>query len=205
MNYLAHLYLSGQSEELRLGNFLGDYIKGRNLSQFPPEVSRGINMHRQIDYFTDHHDVVKKSMSRLYKKYHKYAGVVVDIFYDYYLSLEWKTYSNESLAHFIRANYEILIRNYEVLPRKAQWQLPIIIGRNTLATYGQIKGIKETLKIVSRHTTLPKETNFAIRVMKNNFEDFRNEFNDFFPDMIEYVSAVFGVEFDYQFEHNISA
>ncbi len=203
MNYLAHLYLSGNSEQLRLGNFLGDYVKGRNYTQYPEEVRKGIALHRQIDYFTDHHDVVAKSMSRLRKRYHKYAGVIVDIFYDHFLSIEWKRYSNESLSEFIRANYAIMIRNYDLLPGKAQWQLPIIIGRNTLATYGQAKGIKETLKIVSHHTSLPDETRFAMRIFKNNFEDFRNEFNVFFPDMIEYVNAVFGVEVDFQSPHQI--
>jgi acyl carrier protein phosphodiesterase len=197
MNYLAHLYLSGASEELRLGNFLGDFIKGRKYSEFPDEVRKGIMLHRQIDYFTDHHDTVRKSMSRLRKRYHKYSGVVVDILYDHYLSVEWKKYSNESLSSFIRSNYAILIRNYDILPGHVKWQLPIIIGRNTLGTYAQLKGIKDTLRIVSRHSSLPEESRFAMRVIKNHYEDFRNEFNFFFPDIIEYVAAIFEVELDY--------
>lgn len=203
MNYLAHLYLSGDSEDLRIGNFLGDHIKGRNLSQFPEGVRRGIVLHRQIDYFTDHHDIVRKSMSRLRKKYHKYAGVIVDILYDHYLSVEWKHYSDESLSSFIRDNYAILIRNYDMLPSRVKWQLPIIIGRNTLGTYGQLKGIKETYKIMSRHTSLPDESRFAMRVIRNHYEDFRNEFNFFFPDIIEYVGAAFDVELDYKSPHQI--
>ena len=28
MNFLAHLYLSGEDEELLIGNFIADYVKG---------------------------------------------------------------------------------------------------------------------------------------------------------------------------------
>jgi acyl carrier protein phosphodiesterase len=198
MNYLAHLYLSGKSEELRIGNFLGDYIKGRHFPEYSDEIRKGIMLHRQIDYFTDHHDTVRKSMSRLRKRYHKYAGVVVDILYDHYLSVEWKNYSDETLSSFIRDNYAILVRNYDILPGRVKWQLPIIIGRNTLGSYSQLKGIKDTLKIVSHLTSLPDETRFAMRVIKNHYEDFRTEFNLFFPDIIEYVGAAFDVELDYR-------
>ena len=99
MNYLAHLYLSGNDDELKLGNFIGDSVRGSDLSMYPPRVQDGIILHRGIDRYTDSHHVVMKSKLRLRPKYHKYAPVIVDMFYDHFLGAcgeiiliqHWKT------------------------------------------------------------------------------------------------------------------
>ncbi len=83
MNYLAHLYLSGKSEELLIGNFIADSVKGAEIDKFSTEIKAGIVMHRLIDTYTDSHPIVSESKIRLREKYKKYSGVVVDIFYDH--------------------------------------------------------------------------------------------------------------------------
>src|SRR5436190_842749 len=88
MNFLAHLYLSGDDADVMTGNFIGDFVRGRNLAeQFGEKIARGIELHRAIDAFTDHHSVVKQSKTRLRPKYGHYSGVIVDIFYDHFLAL----------------------------------------------------------------------------------------------------------------------
>src|SRR5450432_1821563 len=90
MNFLAHLYLSGDNPQVMIGNFIGDFVKGKNLTErFDTDVAKGIALHREIDWFTDTHIVVKQSKDRLRPKYRHYAGVIVDIFYDHFLAKNW--------------------------------------------------------------------------------------------------------------------
>ena len=49
INYLAHLYLSGDSPGERAGALLGDFVKGPVLSDWPTDVAFGIRLHRRVD------------------------------------------------------------------------------------------------------------------------------------------------------------
>ena len=82
MNFLAHLHLSGNDPNILVGNFIGDFVKGKQVNSFEPGIAKGILLHRAIDYFTDKHEVVAKSKGRLREKYRHYSGVIIDIFYD---------------------------------------------------------------------------------------------------------------------------
>ncbi|MDD3273470.1 MAG: DUF479 domain-containing protein, partial [Bacteroidales bacterium] len=55
MNYLAHIYLSGSNRQLQVGNFIGDFVKGRKHENYPKGIQKGILLHREIDRFTDCH------------------------------------------------------------------------------------------------------------------------------------------------------
>ena len=107
MNFLAHLYLSGEEEPVLLGNFMADFVKGnpeaRLRTILPPEVVasgifpeliRGIQLHRHIDHFTDTHPIVERTKARLRPEFRKYAGVISDMFYDHFLAAEWTAYSS---------------------------------------------------------------------------------------------------------------
>lgn len=89
MNVLAHIYLSGDSEKVIIGNYIGDYVKGRDYLNYPEQIRKGIIIHRHIDDFTDRHPVVHRSKIFFTRKYHKYSGVVTDIIYDHFLTKEW--------------------------------------------------------------------------------------------------------------------
>ena len=101
MNFLAHLYLSGDNPKVKVGNFIGDFVKGKNLKdRFEADIARGIGLHREIDWFTDTHSIVKQSKDRLRPKYRHYSGVIVDIFYDHFLAKNWDRYSKQLLPDF---------------------------------------------------------------------------------------------------------
>src|SRR5690606_38990711 len=100
MNFLSHLYLSGKSTEIIIGNFIGDFVKGAKMDDYPPEVTKGIKLHREIDFFTDNHPVVMKSKDKLRVKHGHYAGVVVDMFYDHFLAVDWESYHPQPLKIF---------------------------------------------------------------------------------------------------------
>ena len=195
MNFLAHLYLSGNSNELKIGNFIGDAVKGKTYLDFPPEIKRGIILHRAIDTFTDKHEIVLESKLRLRKCYGKHAGVVVDIFYDHFLSVDWQKFSDVAISDFIKESYILLIQNYFVLPGKVQKYFPFMVVNNWLEKYGHVKGIERVLNGMSKYSSLPSSTKEGIEVFTSQYKLFRNDFNHFFPLLIDMVHKEYGVCF----------
>ncbi|MBN2683536.1 MAG: DUF479 domain-containing protein [Bacteroidales bacterium] len=187
MNYLAHVYLSGENDEIRLGNFISDSVKGRQYNEFPDLIRKGIILHRKIDEFTDNHPVYRQSRDRFKPGFHKYAGVVTDIFYDHLLLKNWAKYSSVSSQSFIRHVYVLAFLNYPILPVRVQKFLPFMILRDWLGTYRTIEGIDSIFERMAKRTTLPAESGFAIKVIRENYEEFDKEFNIFFDEIIDFV------------------
>ncbi len=194
MNYLAHVYLSGNSNEVKVGNFIGDYVKGTNYKQYTELVQKGILIHRNIDTFTDRHPIIRRSKSQLNPKYHKYSGIIIDIFYDHFLAKEWENFSEESLKKFVYYFYEVLILHFAILPRRVKQFLPIFILNNWLESYLTIEGIGVVLHRMTKRTSLPDYTKFAIDELSSNYEKYRADFYDFFPKLIQFVEDKHQIE-----------
>ncbi len=188
MNFLAHIYLSGKSEGVIVGNFIGDAIKGNGYNNYPEDIKSGILLHRKIDYYTDSHIIVNKSKNKLRDHYGKHAGIVTDIFYDHFLAINWHKYSNENLSDFIRNAYEILMSYNNILPEEVIRYLPYMILNDWLGSYIHIESIKIVLNGMSRRTSLPDNTNSAVDILKKHYDEFNNEFNTFFNEIISYVN-----------------
>jgi acyl carrier protein phosphodiesterase len=184
MNFLAHIYLSGANPKIMVGNFIGDFVKGRNvLEQFEPDIAKGIELHRSIDEFTDHHPVVQISKMRLRPKYRHYAAVIVDIFYDHLLSRYWSNYHTEPLEKFSQATYKTLQQHRNVLPIPVNNLLPYMIRDNWLLNYGTFDGIGKALTGISRRARHDSRMDESIHDLKEYYEEFKSEFELFFPDL----------------------
>jgi len=119
MNFLAHLYLSGDNDELKIGNFVADGIHGKPY-EFPPVVQKGIILHRAIDSYTDVHPIFRQGTRRLHPAYHHYAGVIMDIFYDHFLAKNWKNYSDVPLNEYAAGIYKLLQDIITCCPNEAR-------------------------------------------------------------------------------------
>lgn len=194
MNFLAHIYLSGKDELIQLGNFSGDYVKGTNFTAYPEKVIIGLKMHRTIDNLTDSHHSFLQSKKRLVPVYGRYAGVVVDIFYDHILATTWDSYCATALTPYTRTFYYNMVRNYRHLPKDVKYFLPFIIQSGRLASYATIEGIGEALNIMSRRTSLPNRTEAAIELLEKEYHAFRSEFEILFPFLIESVEETYGIQ-----------
>ncbi len=149
MNFLAHIYLSGNDEMVTIGNFIADGIKGKDYKSYPDKIQIGILLHRQIDTFTDAHKTVRKSTKRLHNKYGHYAGVIVDILYDHFLAKNWSYYSEIPLEKYIDTFYKSLEHNFDQLPIRIQRMMPFMISDNWLLSYATIEGIGKVLKFIT--------------------------------------------------------
>jgi acyl carrier protein phosphodiesterase len=198
LNYLAHIYLSGSNEEILVGNFIGDYVKGFELGRYSEVMRQGIMLHRHIDSFTDTNMIVKRSKMRLVERYRKYSGIIIDIFYDHFLLNSWHVYSNKPIDDYILNVHDILCQHLDVLPEGVRLFLPSFIKNNWIQKYSTVEGIEDILHRMSNHTTLPEETEFAIKVLREDYNEFAEEFKAFFPSIISYVSKSFGIVLDHE-------
>lgn len=188
MNFLAHIYLSGTDPNIQLGNFIGDFVRGRNLTeQFEPGIAKGIELHRAIDEFTDKHEVVKQSKVRLREKYRHYAPVIVDIFYDHYLAKNWAQYHKTFLPDFAEQTYKMILSREAILPEKVKWMMPYMIKQDWLSNYARMDGIARVLRGMSRRTPYESKMHEAVDDLQKFYVEFENEFFEFFPELEEHA------------------
>lgn len=190
MNYLAHLYLSGENEKTLVGNFIGDYVKGKKFQKFPENIQTGILLHRQIDTFTDSHPRFTDAKKLLRNEFGLYSGILVDFFYDHFLAANWNKYSNVTLRSFAKRTHAILLSNFTYLPHRVQGFLPFLIQNRRLESYATVPGILDSIKIMSKYTSLPEKSEFAYKTLIDNYDFFAENFSLFMNDMINYVFSV---------------
>lgn len=184
MNFLAHLFLSFQHDEVMIGNFIGDFIRGSGEGTYSADIVAGIRLHRKIDQFTDSHPVVRRSTQRLSPEFGRYAGVITDVFYDHFLAVEWRRYSPLPLPEFANYAYQVCDRYHHVLPESVQTFLPFMIRQNWLINYGTLYGMERSLAGLSRRATFMKNFERALDNLQLHYELYRNDFTDFFPDIV---------------------
>ena len=186
MNFLAHIYLSGNDDELKIGNFIADGIHGKP-DQFPLGVQKGIILHRAIDTFTDAHPIFRQGTKRLHANYHHYAGVIMDIFYDHFLAQNFAAYSDVPLHDFADSFYKLLQVNYNMLPERSQGMMPHMLQYNWLVSYASIEGIARTLTQMDSRTKNKSNMRFANKELIEFYSEYEAEFTEFFEEIKAYV------------------
>lgn len=183
MNFLAHLYLSKDNTNIMIGNFIADSIRGNQFTHLHPEIQQGIRLHREIDTYTDAHEIVRKSKRRLHSRYGLYAGVVIDIFYDHYLAKNWHNYSAIPLDLYVDQVYELLQSNFDILPEKTQHMLPFMIEYNWLFNYQYQEGIERVMNGMNRRTKNRAQMHLAIEDLRTLDAEFQEDFSQFFKEL----------------------
>ncbi|MCE2612234.1 acyl carrier protein phosphodiesterase [Flavobacteriaceae bacterium D16] len=184
MNFLAHIYLSFDDDEVAIGNFIADSIRSRAYTHLPDKIQKGIQLHRAIDTYTDSHVLHKQSSKRLYPIYRHYSRVIVDIFYDHFLAKNWLQYSDTPLDRYVGDFYYLLERNYNLLPKGVQRMMPYMITDNWLLNYGNIEGIGKVLNGMNRRTQNKSKMNLAVNELQTYYADFEDDFTRFFDDLV---------------------
>ncbi len=187
MNFLAHAYLSFSQPKLMVGNFIADFVKGNDYQQYPEEISRGIIIHREIDYYTDNHPQVLLSKRRLQPKYRHYAGVIVDMYYDHFLAANFQDFHNDALHDFAQGVYRVVADHRDIIPPKVAFLLKHMSRGNWLLSYAEVSGIEQALGGISRRTKFKSHMEQAGHELREHYEDFHEEFNAFFPEIIQFV------------------
>ena len=194
MNYLAHIYLSGESDEIIIGNFIGDFVKGNKYLKYPEKVAFGIRMHRSIDLFTDQHPDVREFINLLKPGYGRYAGIVADVFMDHFLASNWHNYSVYTLRQFSKHAHAVFLSNFMLLPFKVKQFLPFLIQHKRLESYARRETMFDVLEIMSRRTSLPTNSDWAMQILNQEYDQFDLLFRSFFAEITEYAEMEFAVQ-----------
>jgi acyl carrier protein phosphodiesterase len=189
MNYLAHFYLAGTAPEAVLGSIMGDFVKGSLDGRFSDGVRRAIALHRRIDSYTDGHAQVRVSRSRMSPARRRFAGIMVDIFYDHFLATHWAAYSSVPLADFAREIYAILQRPQVELPPSALRTASRMVEQDWLTAYRELRMVDAVLNRMSRRLRRENPLLGSAEELVRNYRELESDFRRFFPELVEFVSA----------------
>jgi len=187
MNFLAHAYLSGDNEELLVGNFIGDFVKGKAFENYPEAIAKGIQLHRAIDEFTDNHTITTESKQPFRKKYRHYAGVIVDVMYDHFLANSWENYHELSLENYTTKIYATLNDYNELFPERFKYMFSYMSRDNWLLNYSKLEGIDRALTGMSRRTKFDSKMEDAVADIRKDYQLFKEHFEEFIPQAENFV------------------
>jgi acyl carrier protein phosphodiesterase len=187
MNYLAHIFLSGNEQSLQIGSFIADFVKGKQLYTYPADIQKGIILHRKIDTFTDQHPVVNQLMKVLQPSFGRYSPILLDMYFDYCLANSFQQYSpNKNLLRFSLQFYRYLIAHYSLLPERVKRFVFHFMITNRLYQYKSINGLHTSLKIMSVYKTNSIDPEKSIQFLINHEEVLFKEFHVFFTDLLQF-------------------
>lgn len=187
MNYLAHIYLSGDHPEVMIGGLLGDFVKGPLRGQLPRAIEEGIALHRKIDVFTDSLPEVKQALVRIEPPYRRFGGILIDICYDHFLAANWSEFYPQPLENYCQNFYQILLEYEHHLPPEAKRFSAIAPKVRWLESYAQMENIEYILERVGLRfrTTVP--LNEAFPQLVRDYPLLSQEFSQVFPKIIAFA------------------
>lgn len=190
MNFLFHMLLSGDDEQLLVGNFMGDFVKGPlQQGHFPEKVRQGVELHRRIDSYAERHPLFRRSRGRIDPGYGLYRGILVDMFYDYLLVNDWKIWSDEPFATFLRRTRRAVESHQHVIPAAMLPLLPVIFDE-LLPSYGTVEGIARALARLSRRVGRSNPLSGGELELVRLHGDLRTDFLGFTSEIINYASSL---------------
>lgn len=190
MNFLAHTLLAGERPAMRLGGLLGDFVKGPLPAGLPEEVAEGVRLHRAIDRYADTHPAFRASRARVSTLRRRYAGIMVDLFYDHFLAARWTRFHPEPLATFSAAAYGLLAEHQALLPPQLAEILPVMRREDWLTAYREAPAVGRALdRMALRRLSRPNPLGGAGEELLANYEAFAGDFEAFFPDARRFAAA----------------
>ena len=187
MNYLAHLYLSGPSDDALLGSLLGDFVKGPLDGRYSADITRAIALHRKIDSFTDAHPVVLQSKSRISPARRRYAGIMIDMFYDHFLAKYWHEFQDEPLGEFSAKIYAILGQRHAMLPERLQQMAPHMAQWDWLASYADVRSIHTALDRMGRRLKRENRLLNSADELLEHYAELEADFRAFMPQVLQFA------------------
>lgn len=190
MNFLGHLFLSPPTPDDWLGSLLGDFVKGPiERAGYNKTITQAIRLHRAVDSFTDSHPIVKRSKQRVSTARRRYAGVMMDLFYDHFLARYWDEFHADPLPQFARSVYSALDRATHPLPERFVSMRPYLIEQDWLSTYREIDGIDQTLNRMSRRLTYGEPLRSSADELRQNYAALEADFRAFIPEAVAFARS----------------
>lgn len=188
MNFLAHAYLSPtDAPEILAGNFFGDFFKGRIKESWPIGIQKGVQLHRNIDEYTDQHPLVFQTKARFFDEFHHFAGIISDVLYDHFLAVHWEEFHSQPLKPFTEALYQTLEKELPKVPERGQYMFSYMSQDNWLLHYAQLDGIAQALRGLSRRAKHEIHMQNSLHTIREQYSELENEFLEFWQDIRNYL------------------
>lgn len=188
MNFLAHLLLGPHEAQQAVGSLLGDFVKGPMDSiALPRPVREGIWLHRQIDAFTDRHELVARSKARVSPERRRYAGIMVDMFYDHLLAAHWPRFSRQSLDAFTEQMYQAVRTQQRYLPERARYVLLRMAQEDWLSSYAELDNMHTALNNMARRLRPGNTLTGSVHELEANYAGFEADFLEFMPQVMQFA------------------
>ncbi|MCK6410485.1 ACP phosphodiesterase [Thauera sp.] len=182
MNFLAHAHLAGEAPALVVGGVVGDWIKGLLPAGLPEDLARGVALHRAIDAFAETHPAFRASRARVSPARRRYAGVLVDIFWDHLLARDWAQFRDDALGHYCAGVYRQIAARRVELPESAHHALDLMAAEDWLQSYAGLEGIADVLARMGRRARQPNPLAGAEVEFVADATGFEQDFRAWLPD-----------------------
>tara|TARA_R110000868_G_scaffold316841_2_gene577696 strand:- start:1217 stop:1816 length:600 start_codon:yes stop_codon:yes gene_type:complete len=182
LNFLGHIFLTPNDDEILLGNFIADSVKGNPEKFYSGRIVEGIRFHRAIDQFTDNHPLVKQGVKRFRETQSRYAPVVIDVIYDHILASNWDEFHSDKLAVVSQFVYQRLEAQSHHFPVRVKQYFPYMKEQNWLYNYQFEWGILKSLEGLDRRSANETQMHLALDVYKESESPFLAEFREFIAD-----------------------
>lgn len=182
MNFLAHALLASDDPALVVGGVAGDWVKGVLPAGLPPDLVRGVALHRAIDHHAESHPAFCNSRTRVSAARRRYAGVLVDIYYDHLLACEWMSHHHQPLREFSAGVYRQIEARIDELPADAPRVMRLMAEQDWLSSYASTEGIADVLLRMSRRIRQPNPLAGGEQELLANLKGFRADFRHWLAD-----------------------
>jgi acyl carrier protein phosphodiesterase len=189
VNFLAHALLAGDDPALIAGGVAGDWIKGTLPAGLPHDLARGVALHRAIDHHAESHPAFCRSRARVSAGSRRYAGILVDMFYDHLLARDWHDHHHQPLPTYCAAVYTQIAARLPDLPEHTHVGLRLMANEDWLSSYAHMEGIAAILARMSRRTRQPNPLLAGERELLADLAGFEQDFAEWLADTREFCAA----------------
>lgn len=186
MNYLAHLHLGGPQPADLLGSLYGDFVKGPLQGRWPADIEAAIRLHRRIDAFTDSYPRVCQARARFPEARRRYAGILLDVFFDHCLACHWNDYAQEPLPAFTARVYALLAGEAQ-LPGRLAGLAPRMAQQDWLGSYRDFAVLERVLLGMQRRLSRPEGLAGALDELERLYWPLSDDFRVFYPQLQEFA------------------
>ncbi|MDH4569263.1 DUF479 domain-containing protein [Pseudomonas sp. BN414] len=188
MNYLAHLHLGGSQPAQLLGSLYGDFVKGPLAGRWPADIEAGIRLHRRIDAFTDSHPLITQAKLRFPSERRRFAGILLDVFFDHCLARDWQLYAAEPLDAFTHHVYQVLGDEPE-LPGRLALIAPRMAAQDWLGSYREFETLELVINGISRRFSRPERLAGAMAELEALYLPLSDDFRQFYPQLQQFAGT----------------
>lgn len=189
MNHLAHALVAHRTGTSITGNLMGDFVKGRPEDTVHGVLLEGVRLHRRVDAFTDDHPAFRRCRARVRPELRRFAGILVDVYWDHVLARDWDRYGPQPLPDFARRVYADLARHRDALPARMHRFVEYMVSTDLLVAYAAPEGLARALSGMSRRMRRENPLAEGAAEFERIAADVSADFHEFLPDLLEHVAT----------------